>query len=155
MPIISGITDSNNPRHPRGCLCGSPGGYSRWSFWPPGAPSGYPLGGILAFSGGSPRLLLGAPRAPPWEKSFSEALMYTRNFKSSWPQTGRHSHTKGGPKTQKPMDGRQKPFCGENKVDYPLGFCSGMPKTPRMFDSDIQQIDFLGFRVWPKTRFLG
>ena len=23
----------------------------------------------------------------------------------------------GGPKSQKPMDGRQKPFCGENKVD--------------------------------------
>ena len=51
----------------------------------------------------------------------------------------------GGPKSQKPMDGRQKPFCGENKVDYPLGFCSGMPKPPRIFDSDSQNDDFWGF----------
>ena len=52
---------------------------------------------------------------------------------------------RGGPKSQKPMDGRQKPFCGENKVDKPLGFCSGMPKTPRFFDSDRQNDEFWGF----------
>ena len=51
----------------------------------------------------------------------------------------------GGPKSQKPMDGRQKQFCGENKVDSPLGFCSPMPKTPRIFGSDNQNDEFLGF----------
>ena len=45
----------------------------------------------------------------------------------------------------KPMDGRSKPFCGENKVDKPPGFCSQMPKTSGMFDSDSQNDQFLGF----------
>ena len=47
--------------------------------------------------------------------------------------------------SQTAMDGRQKPFCGENKVDQPLGFCSGMLKTLRFFGSDSQNDEFGGF----------
>ena len=41
----------------------------------------------------------------------------------------------GGPKSQKTMDGRQKPFCARNKVDYP----------PRVFLTDAENTLFFWF----------
>ena len=51
----------------------------------------------------------------------------------------------GCPKLQKPMDGRHKPFCGENKVDSPLGFFAAIPKTLRNLDYENQNDECWGF----------
>ena len=51
---------------------------------------------------------------------FEVLTQYTRIFKvvtHSQAAAAIRSTFQGGPKSQKPMDGRQKPFCGENKVD--------------------------------------
>ena len=48
------------------------------------------------------------------------------------------------------MDGWQKPFCGENKVDSPLGLFSLVTKTSGVFDSDIQNDEF-----WRSAGLLG
>jgi hypothetical protein len=75
---------------------------------------------------------------------------YTRNVKSSWPQTGRHSRTNyipgGGLKITKTNDGRQKPFCSENKADKPPGgFSHWCRKFPDFLIMITKTISFGGF----------
>jgi hypothetical protein len=103
------------PGGPLGCLLGGPRGV-------PCSPSVFPAG----VPGGVPQGTLGILKVVGHRQAATAS-------RTTFP---------GGPKSQKPMDGRQKPFCGENKVDSALGFCSGMPKTPQIFGSDRQNDEF-------------
>jgi hypothetical protein len=71
------------------------------------------------------------------QNKLDKSRTYTRNFKCSWPQTGRHSHTNyipGGVRNHRnPWMVGKNLFVVEIKLINPSGFAQGCRKHPDFF----------------------